>query len=284
MGGAALRGIRGIRGKGGSPVTEASQQPQIEVRGVSKVFTLNDKPLRVLDNVNLQVAPGEFISIVGPSGSGKTTLLNIISGLEEPSEGEVLVKGVPVKGPGPDRGVIFQQYAVFPFLTVAENIAFGLTLQNNRRPQKERDEIVRHYIDLMGLNGFEKVYPKNLSGGMKQRVAIARAYAVAPDILLMDEPFAALDAQTRDTMQEVILDILERERKTVLFITHHVEEAVFLSNRVVVMSARPARVREIVDIPFSYPRERRIRTTPEFLRLREHIESLVWTRGDQKSS
>lgn len=248
---------------------------KIRVENVSKTFAMKDRVLTVLDGVNLEVAEGEFVSIVGPSGSGKTTLLNAIAGFMEPSSGTIQVGGKPITGPGPERGVIFQQYAVFPWLTVKQNIIFGLGLAANRRSAAEREQVAQHYIELMGLTGFENAFPKTLSGGMKQRVAIARAYAVNPEILLMDEPFAALDAQTRDLMQEQLLEILSKERKTVLFITHSVEEAVFLSGRVVVMTARPARIREIIEVPFAYPRERRIRTQPDFLSLRERVESLV---------
>ena len=253
---------------------DSAQKAKIRIENVSMRYTVKGV-LPVLENICLDIAEGEFVSLVGPSGCGKTTLLNIIGGFVQPTEGSVYVDGQPVTGPGPERGVIFQQYAVFPWLTVKQNIVFGLTLRANYREHAVREEVATRYIELMGLKGFEDAYPKMLSGGMKQRVAIARAYAVNPAILLMDEPFAALDAQTRDVMQELLLDILEKERKTVLFVTHSVEEAVFLSRRVVVMTARPGRIRRIIDVPFQYPRERGLRTTPAFLAIREEVESLV---------
>ncbi|MEW6046784.1 MAG: ABC transporter ATP-binding protein [Bacillota bacterium] len=247
---------------------------KIRIEDVSMKYTMKGV-LAVLENICLDISEGEFVSLVGPSGCGKTTLLNIVAGFVQPTQGSVYVDGQPVTGPGPERGTIFQQYAVFPWLTVKQNITFGLTLQANRRERAVREDVAARYIELMGLKGFEDAYPKMLSGGMKQRVAIARAYAVNPAILLMDEPFAALDAQTRDVMQELLLDILEKERKTVLFVTHSVEEAVFLSRRVVVMTARPGRIRRVIDVPFQYPRERRLRITPAFLAIREEVESLV---------
>jgi NitT/TauT family transport system ATP-binding protein len=249
---------------------------KIQIRGLWKEFR-QQQVLSVLEGITLDVQEGEFVSLLGTSGCGKTTLLNIVAGFIPPSRGEVTVDGRPVVAPGPERGVIFQQYAVFPWLSVQDNITFGLTLSANRLGPAERGAIARRYIDLMGLRGFEHAYPKTLSGGMKQRVAIARAYAVSPAILLMDEPFGALDAQTRDAMQELLLDIFTQERRTVLFVTHSVEEAVLLSGRIAVMTARPGRVREIIPIPRGYPRdaEWRSRTSPEFLAIREQVEGLI---------
>lgn len=248
---------------------------KIRVEGVSKRYVTGTGEVAVLDQVTLNVREGECLGLVGPSGCGKTTLLNIIAGFTLPSSGAVYVDGNAVRGPGADRGVIFQQYAVFPWLTVKENIGFGLTLRANFRPRWEREEIVRRYIGLMGLRGFEEAYPKELSGGMKQRVALARAYAVNPAILLMDEPFAALDAQTREDMQELLLEIFMQETKTIVFVTHSVEEAIFLCGRISVLTRRPARVARVIEIPFEYPRSRRLRTALEFVRLREEIEDLI---------
>jgi NitT/TauT family transport system ATP-binding protein len=231
--------------------------------------------VEALRDVNLGISPGEFICVVGPSGCGKTTLLNIIAGFLQPTSGKIWVDDREISGPGPDRGVVFQQYAVFPWLTVRQNIEFGLKLKNNRPSNERIREIADHFIDLVGLTRFRDSYPKELSGGMKQRVAIARSYAVNPEVLLMDEPFGALDAQTRQFMQEALMAILARERKTVIFITHGVEEAAFLSTRVVVMATDPGRVREIIPVAITFPREASIKTTPEFIKIRAQVDKVV---------
>lgn len=228
-----------------------------------------------LRDVNLSIAHGEFICLLGPSGCGKTTLLNTIAGFLEPTTGAVYMDGVRITGPGPDRGVVFQQYAVFPWLTVKENVQFGLRLAANRKTPEEIDRISDHFIDLVNLADFKDSYPKELSGGMKQRVALARSYAVNPQVLLMDEPFGALDAQTRHFMQESLLQILEKERKTVVFVTHGVEEAAFLSTRVVIMAARPGRIRDVIPIDLPYPRDAATKTSPEFIKIRAGIEKVV---------
>lgn len=248
---------------------------KIRLAGVTKVFSTPRGDLRVIDDMNFDVRASESVAVVGPSGSGKTTLLNLLAGLDVPTSGQILVDGKPIDGPSPQRGVIFQQYAVFPFLTVLQNAMFGLTLRANHKPREERLEIARRYLRLMGLSGFEDAYPKTLSGGMKQRLAIARAYAVSPDILFMDEPFAALDAQTRALMQELILEIMTEERKTVVFVTHSVEEAIFVANRIVVVSARPATVHTVIDVPFGFPRHHAIKTEAEFMDIRREVEDLV---------
>jgi NitT/TauT family transport system ATP-binding protein len=243
---------------------------------VSKDFpTAGGGVLRVVDEISLALHDGEFVSLVGPSGCGKTTLLNMLAGFVTPTRGQVTLDGRVITGAGPDRGVIFQEYGVFPWLTVEQNIAFGLTLRANRRSREDREAVVDRYLDLMGLKGFARAYPKTLSGGMRQRVALARAYAVRSEFLLMDEPFGALDAQTRAAMQDLLLDVLEKEGKTVLFITHSVEEALYLSSRIVVITARPARIRQIVTVPFPEPRRSDIIRTPRFLELRAEIEALV---------
>lgn len=250
-------------------------RPRIEFADVHKGFGSGTDVTPVLDGIDLCVYPGEFVSVVGPSGCGKTTLLNLAGGFAIPDRGRVLFDGQPVRGPSPRRSIVFQQYAVFPWLTVARNIEFGLRLRSQKKPARERAATVTHYVELMGLRGFEHAYPKALSGGMKQRVAIARAYAVNPEVLLMDEPFAALDAQTRDFMQEFLLQVQASERKTVLFVTHSVEEAIFLSNRVVVLTGRPARVRETVTVPLGYPRTSETKLRAEFTDLRRRIEGLL---------
>jgi NitT/TauT family transport system ATP-binding protein len=231
--------------------------------------------VEALRDVNFTIDPGEFICVVGPSGCGKTTLLNVVAGFLQPTSGRVLLDDREISGPGPDRGVVFQQYAVFPWLTVRENIEFGLKLKNNRSSAVEISEIADHFMDLVDLNKFRDCYPKELSGGMKQRVAIARSYAVNPEMLLLDEPFGALDAQTRQFMQEALLGILAKERKTVMFITHGVEEAAFLSTRVVVMAANPGRVREIIPVDIPYPRNAAVKTTPGFIEIRAHVDKVV---------
>jgi NitT/TauT family transport system ATP-binding protein len=231
--------------------------------------------LEVVDGVSFGVADGEFVSVLGPSGCGKSTLLNIAAGFLRPDAGGVSVAGEPVTGPDHRRGVVFQQYAIFPWLTVEKNIGFGLTLGVNRRPRAEIDATVRRYVELMGLEGFEKALPKTLSGGMRQRVALARAYATDPQVLLMDEPFAALDAQTREFMQELLHEANQTERRTAMLITHSVEEAIYLSHRVVVLGNRPTQVLEVVDVPVPFPRTPDSRLQPEFLALRRHLEELM---------
>ncbi|WP_218925598.1 MULTISPECIES: ABC transporter ATP-binding protein [Microcella] len=241
----------------------------IEVDSVTKVFSSSRGRVVSLDNISLHVAEGEFITLVGPSGCGKSTMLNLIGGLLEPTSGDVVVHGAPVKGPSPDRGVIFQQYALFPWLTAIQNVEFGLRLQGLGR--KERREKALHYLDLVGIADFANALPKELSGGMKQRCAIARAYAVNPSVLLMDEPFGALDALTRVQMQDELLATWQKDRRTIVFITHDVDEAVYLAGRVVVMSPRPGRISEIVDVPLPYPRTEELRLSPEFADIRARV-------------
>jgi NitT/TauT family transport system ATP-binding protein len=204
-------------------------------------------------------------------------MMNMLAGFQQPTKGRVLFNGRPVTGPGPERGVIFQEYGVFPWLTAKQNIAFGLQLKANHVPHSERNLICEHYLALMGLTDFANAYPKHLSGGMRQRLAIARAYAVKPQFLLMDEPFGALDAQTRANMQNLLLDVLAVEGKTVMLITHSVEEAIYLASRIVLVTARPARIKEIIEVPFAYPRDDTLLARPEFIELRAHVRDLVMT-------
>jgi NitT/TauT family transport system ATP-binding protein len=241
------------------------QPPKIQIRDVWLAFAArgNDS-IRVLENINFDVAAGEFVCIVGQSGCGKSTLLNMVGGFLKPSSGETLIDGAPVRGPDVRRIFIFQENALFPWLTVTENVGFGLM----HAAKSERERIVAHYIHMVGLAGFERAYPYELSGGMKQRVELARALAANPDVLFMDEPFGALDFLTRLKMREELIRIWQRERKTVLFVTHDVEESVQLADRVVVLSRRPARVRQIVDIDLPRPRDI---DTPDYLRLRDSI-------------
>ena len=232
-------------------------------------------PVRVVDDVSYGIGDREFVAIIGPSGCGKTTMMNIVAGFVKPTSGRVLLDGRAINGPGPDRGVIFQDYGVFPWLSVRQNIAFGLTLVANRAAAAERDAICDRYMALMGLTDFADAWPKMLSGGMRQRLALARAYAVRPQFLLMDEPFGALDAQTRTAMQDLLLQVLATEGKTVMLITHSVEEAIYLASRIIVMSARPTRIREQIRIPFAYPRAESLHESREFNELRSHIRDLV---------
>ncbi len=237
---------------------------KLVVAAVSKAFPglRRGPPTRALEPIDLAVADNDFISILGPSGCGKSTLLRIVAGLEVPSTGRVLVDGRAVASPGPDRGMVFQSYTLFPWLTVKQNICFGL--REKGVAPAEQDRIAVHFIDRVGLRGFADHYPKMLSGGMQQRTALARALANDPRILLLDEPFGALDHQTRALMQELLLGIWEADRKTVLFVTHDIDEAIFMANRVAVMTARPGRVKSDVRIDLPHPRHYTVKTTPEF--------------------
>lgn len=263
-------------------MTNHQNQPMIRFNKVRQEFNLRDELFTALDGVSLDIADGEFVTVVGPSGCGKSTLLNAAAGLLTPTSGEVLVDERPVAGPSPRTGVIFQQYALFPWLTVRKNVEFGLELK--KIPAKERRPIVDHYLDLVGLTRFADALPKALSGGMKQRCAIARAYAVNPEILLMDEPFGALDALTRVNMQEQLLDTWLKERRTVLFVTHDVDEAVFLASRVVVMAAQPGRIHKIIDVGLDYPRTEQMRLSPEFSELRASVWGAVYHQPGRDSA
>ncbi|MFG2427343.1 ABC transporter ATP-binding protein [Streptomyces sp. NPDC048590] len=247
---------------------------KISFRKVSRTFPLRKTAFTALDQVSLDIDDEEFVTVVGPSGCGKSTLLNLAAGLAVPTSGEVLVDGRPVTGPGPDRGVIFQQYALFPWLTVRGNVEFGLKLASV--PAPERRLRADRAIALVGLTDFADALPKTLSGGMKQRCAIARAYAVDPQVLLMDEPFGALDALTRVQMQDQLLETWSRDRRTVLFVTHDVDEAVYLARRVVVMAARPGRIHSVVDVDLPYPRTEAMRLSPEFARIRNSVWTAVY--------
>jgi NitT/TauT family transport system ATP-binding protein len=227
------------------------------------------RPVLALDRLSLEVHEREFIALLGPSGCGKSTLLYLLGGFMQLQYGQILVNGKPVTGPGPDRGIVFQHFALFPWKSVRDNVLYGLEKQ--RLPKEERLEIAARFIELVGLRGFEDAYPSQLSGGMKQRVAIARTLAIDPDTLLMDEPFGALDAQTRSLMQEELIAIWNRSPKTVVFVTHDVREAVLLADRVAVMTARPGRLKEIVDTKFAGG------LNPEVARSREFLEKVDYT-------
>jgi NitT/TauT family transport system ATP-binding protein len=248
---------------------------RVRFDAVSLEFPTASGTLRVVEDVTYDIREGEFVAVIGPSGCGKTTMMNMLAGFVTPTRGKVLLDGKSVAGPGPERGVIFQEYGVFPWLTVRDNIAFGLRLRANRKPEAEIRESCERYMRLMGLADFADAFPKTLSGGMRQRLAIARAYAVKPEFLLMDEPFGALDAQTRSSMQNLLLQVLATERKTVMLITHSVEEAIYLASKIVMVTARPARVREIIEVPFAYPRDEGLHERAEFGDLRSHIRDAV---------
>jgi ABC-type nitrate/sulfonate/bicarbonate transport system ATPase subunit len=247
--------------------------PILSIRGVSRRFTSAHGDTLALEATDLDVAENDFITILGPSGCGKSTLLRIVAGLDRPSAGEVQLDGRRIEEPGADRGMVFQSYTLFPWLTVRENVCFGLRERGLARA--EQLDVAQAFIGKVGLTGFEQHYPKQLSGGMQQRTALARALANQPRMLLMDEPFGALDHQTRELMQELLQGIWEAERKTVLFVTHDIDEAVFMANRVVVMSARPGRIKLDRAVPLDYPRHYSVKTTPAFAALKAELMEQV---------
>ena len=253
----------------------------IDISHVSKTFhpragRRGTQPVTALDDVNLTIGDNEFVTLIGPSGCGKTTLLRMVAGLTSVDEGLIRVDGKVVRGPSPDRAMVFQAFALMPWASVLRNVAFGLELRGT--PKREREELARDLVRKVGLAGFEKSLPAELSGGMRQRVGIARALAVNPSVLLMDEPFGALDEQTKRMMQEELLRIWEMERKTVIFVTHSIDEAILLADRCVLMSARPGRIHEIETIHLPRPRSRADETSAEFIetkaRLWDHLRSL----------
>jgi NitT/TauT family transport system ATP-binding protein len=257
--------------------------PKLRIAALGKVFATRRGPVTALDGADLEIAENEFVTLVGTSGCGKSTLLSIVAGLTEPSSGVVEVDGRPVQGPGRDRGVVFQQYTLFPWLSARKNVEFALRGEElSRTEQRTRaDEL----LTLVGLDEFADAQPRELSGGMQQRVAIARALSYRPGLLLMDEPFGALDALTRGVMQELLTDIWERHRLTVLFVTHDVEEAVFISDRVLVMTNRPGRIKDEIRVPLPRPRNHEMLSAPEFLESRWRVlesirsESLAAAKG-----
>jgi NitT/TauT family transport system ATP-binding protein/sulfonate transport system ATP-binding protein len=252
---------------------------KLAIEAVGRVFPGRGgtPPTRALEPITLDVQPNDFITVLGPSGCGKSTLLRIVAGLDRPSEGRVTLDGRAIAGPGADRGFVFQSYTLFPWLTVAQNIEFGLV--ERRMPHDQRRDVVATYIERVGLTGFENHLPKQLSGGMQQRTAIARALANAPEILLLDEPFGALDNQTRALMQELLLGIWERERTTVLFVTHDIDEAIFMASRCIVFTARPGRIKTALPIDLPHPRDYRIKTTPAFSALKAELTEQIRTEA-----
>jgi ABC-type nitrate/sulfonate/bicarbonate transport system ATPase subunit len=244
---------------------------RLVLRDVSKRFSTKKGPVHALEGVALTLGDGEFVSVVGASGCGKSTLLRIVGGLEQASDGELTLDGSPLMGPGRDRGMVFQQYTLYPWLTAQGNVEFGL----RDLPRRQRAEVALQYLNVVGLAEFAHHHPGQLSGGMQQRVAIARALALRPSILLMDEPFGALDAQTRSLMQELLLSIWERDRLSVLFVTHDIDEAIFLADRICVLAAKPGRVREVIDVPLPRPRTFAQQMSGEYLQLKSHVRDLI---------
>ena len=248
--------------------------PKLETQGLSKTFVkATGGEVEALRDISLQIEEGEFAAIVGASGCGKTTFLRILDGLIDKSSGEIVLDGASVTRPGPDRGFVFQSDSLFPWRTVIDNVLFGLEVQG--KPRKASIERAMANIKLVGLDGFEKHYPHELSGGMRQRANLARALTVDPKLLLMDEPFAALDAQTREIMQQELLRIWNADRKTVIFITHQIDEAIYLADRVFVFTVRPGRVKTVIPVPFPRPRQLEIKRTPEFIGYVDQVWKLI---------
>jgi NitT/TauT family transport system ATP-binding protein len=251
----------------------SAQSGHVDVRDVSISFSARGSVIEAVKGVSLQVQPGEFVSLIGPSGCGKSTLLNAVAGFTDTDAGALLLDGAPIRGPGSDRGVVFQQYSLFPWMTVRKNVEFGLKMKGAGQSQRETQ--ARTLLGLAGLLAFENHYPSQLSGGMKQRVGIVRALATSPQVLLMDEPFGALDSQTRSVMQEILTNMWQRLRLSVLFITHDIEEAIFLSDRIYVMTARPGRVKAELKVPLPRPRKPEMMESAEFVALMRTIKALI---------
>jgi ABC-type nitrate/sulfonate/bicarbonate transport system ATPase subunit len=244
---------------------------RLVLKGVEKTFRTRKGTVQALRDINLTLDDGEFVSVVGASGCGKSTLLRIVAGPEPASTGELTLDNAPLLAAGRDRGMVFQQYTLYPWLSALDNVEFGL----RHLPKRERAEVARRYLDVVGLLDFAHSYPFQLSGGMQQRVAIARALALQPSILLMDEPFGALDAQTRSLMQELLLSIWERDRLSVLFVTHDIDEAIFLADRICVLSTKPGQVRELIEVHLPRPRQFSQQVESEFLELKKHVRGLI---------
>ncbi|HVV15755.1 MAG TPA: ABC transporter ATP-binding protein [Polyangia bacterium] len=262
--------------------TRLKERPVIlDVQGLSKTFTAPGRPTTLaLDDVSFRVHRRELMCVIGPSGCGKSTLARLIAGLEAPNGGQMLLDGKPIAGPGPDRGMVFQSYTLFPWLTVRKNVMFGLEVGKGAS-RTEAEEEAELWLNLVGLTKFASAYPHQLSGGMKQRVAIARALANRPRILLMDEPFGALDAQTRCQMQSYLLQIWKQVDITILFITHDLDEAVYLADRILILDAHPGRVREMMEVPVPRPRDPEQFVSPAFIAARHHLEELIHPRAAQ---
>jgi NitT/TauT family transport system ATP-binding protein len=255
------------------PIAKQPTTGRIDVRHFALSYPTIDGPVEAVCDASIHVNPGEFVSIVGPSGCGKSTLLNAVAGFLKPTEGEVTLDGAPIDGPSADRGMVFQQYSLFPWKTVRENVEFGLKMKGMERSKREQS--ARTLLGLAGLLAFENQYPDSLSGGMKQRVGIIRALATGPKVLLLDEPFGALDAQTRLIMQQILTNMWQRLKTSVLFVTHDIDEAIFLSDRVYCMTARPGTIKAEIKIPLERPRQQAMMMSSEFLALRRGLMSLI---------
>jgi len=256
---------------------------RISIASVTKRFATGDSVVTALDDVNLAVQDREIVTLVGASGCGKSTLLNLIAGFETPTLGQVLVDGHSIKGPGPDRGVVFQQTALFPWLSVADNVAFGLSLRANQG-KADRAQVVERMLQRTGLSPFRERLPAELSGGMRQRAAIASVLAINPSTLLMDEPFGALDSLTRSIMQDFLLEIWEEQRKTVVLVTHDIDEAIYLADRTAVMTAQPGRICEVIAVDLPRPRRYEMRSEAPFIALRDHVTKIVRAEAIKSSA
>lgn len=263
-------------GKNNIGIEATVASTKILVKNIDKVYKTNKKSTLAIKDVSLDIQDNDFVCIVGPSGCGKSTLLRMLAGLDFPTKGDILINDKKVTGPGPDRGMVFQSYTLFPWMSVEDNIRFGLKIK--KMPKNEQDEIIKKYLDVIGLSKFAKCYPKELSGGMKQRVAIARALANQPEVLLMDEPFGALDPHTKSTMQLLLREIWETEHPTIVFITHDIEEAVFLANKIYVMSARPGQIMKEVNVYLPHKRDLALKDSSEFIQIRKDINELLYSK------
>ena len=259
----------------GSPLKAHVASSKILAEHIDKIYTSGKKSTKAIEDASIDIQDNDFVCIVGPSGCGKSTLLRMLAGLDFPTNGNIIVNDRKVTGPGPDRGMVFQTYTLFPWMSVEDNIKFGLKLK--KMPKDKQEEIANRYLKIIGLEKFAKSYPKELSGGMKQRVAIARALANQPEVLLMDEPFGALDPHTKSMMQLLMREIWEKEHPTVVFITHDIDEAVFLANKIYVMSARPGRIMKEVNVYLPHKRTLEVKDSTEFIKIRKDINSLLYS-------
>lgn len=264
----------------GSPLEAHVASSKIMAQHIDKTYVSGKKTTKAIEDASIDIQDNDFVCIVGPSGCGKSTLLRMLAGLDFPTAGDIIVNDKKVKGPGPDRGMVFQTYTLFPWMTVEDNIKFGLKIK--KMPKNKQQEIADRYLNIIGLTKFAKAYPKELSGGMKQRVAIARALANQPEVLLMDEPFGALDPHTKSMMQLLMREIWEKEHPTVVFITHDIDEAVFLANKIYVMSARPGKIIKQVNVYLPHKRTLDLKDTPEFIKIRKNINDLLYSADSEE--
>ena len=271
--------IKNTETNAGSPLEAKVASSKIIANHIDKIYYTKKSSTKAIEDVSIDIQDNDFVCIVGPSGCGKSTLLRMFAGLDFPTEGEIIVNDKKVTGPGPDRGMVFQTYTLFPWMSVEDNIKFGL--KRRKVPKAEQQKVADKYLDIINLKKFAKSYPKELSGGMKQRVAIARALANQPEVLLMDEPFGALDPHTKSMMQLLMREIWETEHPTIIFITHDIDEAVFLANKIYVMSARPGKVIKQVNVYLPHKRNLDLKDTPEFLKLRKSINDLLYSADDR---